>query len=571
MKRISMLDLLRYMGRLLDGWDILHIFLSAIIIASIALIYPQLTKALTGPVLMGGRADALKGCAVFMVCLSVTLWLLEALKNLMSARLKSRMTVGMQAAVMMRLLSLPAGFFKKYSVGELKSRQMAVTSLCTILLDIMLGIGLSSLFSLLYVKQISKFSVHLLEPSRNALLLTVGVTVAVAIAQNRIGRKEMKLEAEESGVSFAMISGIKKLKLTGAENRIFAKWLERYSEWAAVKYNPPWIIKAEPVIVMAISLIANMIIYLMALGHGVDQSTYYAFSAAYGALMANFTMLSKSAVQMGKIRPAYELAKPFLQAVPEAQGKREIITRLSGRIEVEHLYFRYTEDGPYILNDLSLTINPGEYVAIVGETGCGKSTLMRLLLGFEQTDRGAIYYDGKYIKNIDLSSLRRRIGTVMQQGGLFQGDIYSNIVITAPELSVEDAWEAAEIAGIAEDIRKMPMGMYTLISEDGGSISGGQKQRIMIARAVAPKPKILFFDEATSALDNVTQKRVSEVLDKMACTRIVIAHRLSTIRYCDRIVVLQNGKIAEDGNYEELIAKGGLFAELVERQRLDLG
>ena len=194
---------------------------------------------------------------------------------------------------------------------------------------------------------------------------------------------------------------------------------------------------------------------------------------------------------------------------------------------------------------------------------------MRLLLGFETTDRGAIYYDGKDLKNIDPASLRRKIGTVMQQGGLFQGDIYSNIVISAPHLSVDDAWEAAEIAGIAEDIRNMPMGMHTLISEGSGSISGGQKQRIMIARAVAPKPKILFLDEATSALDNVTQKHVSEALDTMGCTRIVIAHRLSTIRHCDRIVVLRNGKIAEDGTYEELIEKNGFFAELVERQRLN--
>lgn len=179
------------------------------------------------------------------------------------------------------------------------------------------------------------------------------------------------------------------------------------------------------------------------------------------------------------------------------------------------------------------------------------------------------YYDGKDLERIDLRSLRRRVGVVMQSGKLFQGDIYSNIVISAPWLSQDEAWEAAELAGIAEDIRKMPMGMNTVISEGSGGISGGQRQRLMIARAVAPKPKILMFDEATSALDNMTQKKVSESLDALKCTRIIIAHRLSTIKQCDRIIVLDQGKIIEDGKYDELIAKNGFFAELVARQRLD--
>ena len=246
-----------------------------------------------------------------------------------------------------------------------------------------------------------------------------------------------------------------------------------------------------------------------------------------------------------------------------------MVTRLSGSIELSKVSFRYRESMPYVIDGLSLKIRAGEYVAIVGSTGCGKSTLMRLLLGFEKPEKGAIYYDGKDIEKLDLRSLRRRIGTVMQSGSLFQGDIYSNIVITDPRLSLDDAWEAAEIAGIADDIRAMPMGMQTLISEGGGGISGGQKQRLMIARAVAPRPKILMFDEATSALDNKTQKQVSDALDALKCTRIVIAHRLSTIRHCDRILVMDKGKIVEDGTYEELIAKNGLFAALVAKQRLD--
>ena len=223
-----------------------------------------------------------------------------------------------------------------------------------------------------------------------------------------------------------------------------------------------------------------------------------------------------------------------------------------------------------VINNLSLKISPGEYVAIVGTTGCGKSTLMRLLLGFEKPVSGAVLYDGKDLGSIDLRSLRRKIGTVMQNGRLFQGDIFSNITISAPWLTMDDAWEAAEKSGIADDIRHMPMGMFTIISEGQGGISGGQRQRLMIARAIAPKPRILMFDEATSALDNVTQKMVSDALAEMKCTRIVIAHRLSTIRQCDRILVLDKGQIIQQGTYDELINQEGFFAELVERQRVDI-
>ena len=227
------------------------------------------------------------------------------------------------------------------------------------------------------------------------------------------------------------------------------------------------------------------------------------------------------------------------------------------------------KEGQKILDDLSLTIPARQYVAIVGKTGCGKSTLVRLLLGFEKPETGAILYDRRDIQTLDIGSLRRSIGTVMQDGFLFGGSVYENITISAPELSLEAAWEAAETAGMAEDIRAMPMGMATMLQDGGTGISGGQRQRLMIARAIAPKPKLLIMDEATSALDNITQKQVSDSLDKMRCTRIVIAHRLSTIKHCDRILVLDGGKIVEDGKYEELIEKDGLFAELVARQRID--
>ena len=286
-------------------------------------------------------------------------------------------------------------------------------------------------------------------------------------------------------------------------------------------------------------------------------------------VMGAFTSLAGVVRAAAQIRPYLDMTRPILEAEPEVAEDKEILTELAGRIELSGVRFRYSEGEPYVIDGMDLTIRAGDYVAIVGKSGCGKSTLVRLLLGFEKPEKGAIYYDGKDLAGFDLRSLRRRIGAVTQDGSLFQEDVFSNITISAPHLSEADAWEAAEIAQIADDIRAMPLGMQTMISEGSGGISGGQRQRLMIARAVAPKPRVLIFDEATSALDNLTQKKVARALDSLDCTRIVIAHRLSTIKNCDRILYLEGGRIVEDGTYDELIAAGGPFAELVERQRLD--
>ena len=283
-----------------------------------------------------------------------------------------------------------------------------------------------------------------------------------------------------------------------------------------------------------------------------------------------FTAMAGMAMTAAQIRPVLDMAKPILESVPEISEDKHMVEKLSGGIELNSVSFRYNDNMPNIVDDLSLKIRPGQYVAIVGKTGCGKSTLVRLLLGFEKPQKGAIYYDGRDMQTLDPKSLRQNIGTVIQNGKLLQGSIFDNISISKPDLTLDEAWEAAELAGIAQDIREMPMGMQTVISEGAGGISGGQKQRLMIARAVAPKPKILILDEATSALDNITQKKIADSLDSLKCTRIVIAHRLSTIRHCDRIIVLDGGKIVEDGTYEQLIENGGFFAELVERQRVDV-
>ena len=569
LKKLGIPDLLLYMKRCVSTSDIFMIVFAAISVSGVGLLIPRLTRALTGPVLSSGSGSALIGLAICLVCVSLSMQLFSSVSAMVSSRLQAKTSLGVQASMMMRLISLPASFFRQYSPGELKSRSMSVNQLCSMLMSMVMTTGLTSLTSLLYVTQIFRFAPKLVIPSLLIVLVTVGFSVVTTFVQIGINRKKMEHAARESGMSYSLISGIQKIKLAGAEKRSFAKWLNLYAEGAELTYNTPMFLRANAAISTGISLFSTIILYYLAVKSGLNPSTYFAFTAAYGSLMGAFSTLAGTAMSAAQIQPIFEMAEPFLKTVPETQENKEIVTNINGGLELSHVSFRYDDDSPYILNDLSLKIKPGEYVAIVGRTGCGKSTLMRLLLGFEKPEKGAVYYDGKDIESLELGSLRRKIGTVMQQSGLFQGDIYSNIVLTAPNLSIDEAWDAAEKAGIADDIRAMPMGMYTLVSEGGGGISGGQKQRLMIARAIAPKPKLLFFDEATSALDNKTQKQVSEALDAMGCTRVVIAHRLSTIRHCDRILVLDGGTIVEDGSYDALIEKGGFFADLVARQRVD--
>ncbi len=569
LKRLGIIDLVKYILNVIDTSDYILITLATLIVTLIGMLTPRINLFLFREVIGSGDVSLLIATALFLLCTSWGALMFGAAKNLISARIDTKMSISVEAATMMRILSLPAGFFQDYSSGELSSRASHVNSLCSTLVTVVFSTGLTSVFSLVYISQIFAYAPGLVVPALVIILVTVSFSVVSSLLQMELTKKQMLLSSKESGMSYAAVSGIQKIKLTGAEKRAFSRWGDLYAQGAALRYNPPMFLKINSVISSAISIVGTIIMYNQAIVTGVSTAEYIAFNTAYGMVSGAFMSLFGMALTAANFRPTFEMAEPILKAEPEISENKETLTRISGGIELINLTFKYRENSPIIIDDLSLKINPGQYVAIVGKTGCGKSTLVRLLLGFEKPTRGSVFYDGKDIGSIDLKSLRKHIGVVTQNGKLFQGDIFSNIVIAAPHLTLDDAWEAARIAGIDEDIRLMPMGMHTLISEGSGGISGGQKQRLMIARAVAPKPKLIIFDEATSALDNITQKKVSEALDEMDCTRIVIAHRLSTIKQCDRILVFDGGHIVEDGTYDELIKRNGYFAGLVERQRVD--
>ena len=568
-RKVSIKEYIGYLRKSSRPLDTALIAIMAAAVAGIGLLMPYLTKTITGPIVQNQDLPQFLLFAVYVVGAATGLLLVKAFQGFISSRISIRRDKAIKEATMMRVLSLPPAFFKKYNTGELSARFNAVPLLASTLINGVFAVAMSAVMSIAYLFQMAGFAPVLILPVILILIASNGFTILVAVLQKNYSKKVLELNSKENGVSYEIINGIQKIRLSGSEKRVFAKWANIYSKAARVQYNPPLILRLSPALSLLITLLGNLLIYYVASKNQIEASDYMAFVTSYGVLSSSFAALGQMVGVIANVQPLYEMARPILVAEPENNQDKAVLEGMKGEIHFDSVCFRYNDNSPLILDKLSLDIHEGEYIAIVGQTGCGKSTFVRLLLGFERPTSGRIFYDGMDMEELDLSSLRRNIGTVMQNGSLFHADILSNIIISSPDLGEEEAWKAAEIADIADDIRAMPMKMKTVISEGQGGISGGQKQRIMIARAIVHKPKILIFDEATSALDNKTQNSISQSIAKLNCTRIVIAHRLSTIKQADRILMLEGGKIIESGDYETLIAQNGKFAELVDRQRLD--
>lgn len=565
-KKMSLKDLVFYILGCISNSDIALVLGASLLVSLLGLFTPYMNKQIFHSVIPSGTKSDVFPVAGLLIGAAVGSLLFGMTRSMLLMRFRDKINMSVQSATMARIFSLPATFFKDYSAGELASRSMSINQLCSMLSNSVMTTGLTAIFSFVYVFQMSSFAPSLVIPAMLVILSMLVFTILMGFIQLQLSKKEMKLSAKLNGLVFGLFNGVQKVKLAGAEKRAFAKWATDYKELGKLTYSPPMILRVHVALAGALTMGGSLVLYYFAGQAKISLSDFIAFIVAFGGVSAAIMQLSSVVLTMATIKPLLEMVKPILETVPEIDESKKIVTKLSGDIELNNITFRYTENGPKIINNLSLRVKPGEYIGIVGKTGCGKSTLMRLLLGFEKPESGAIYFDGSDLESLDVRSVRKNMGVVLQNGKLFSGDIFSNIIITAPWLTLNDAWEAARMAGVKEDILAMPMGMHTMISEGSGSISGGQRQRIMIARAIAAKPRILFFDEATSALDNITQKIVSESLDTLNCTRIVIAHRLSTIKMCDRILVFEKGMIVEEGPFEELMAKEGLFHEFASRQ-----
>ncbi len=560
-RKLNIPDVLRFRMSFVKPKDIIILVCVAAISAGISFVLPVFTKYLTGDILESRDMNLFFGISVFIAATELTSQLIRLLRTTVSGRLQLDLRKKTEEALMDRILSLPISFFRGYPAGELYVRMNAVGDLGDIFSDgLIIGV-ISALSSLVFVGQIVNFAPRLTIPSVIIIVLSAAISLMAVLLKKRIETEQRYHEARENGVSLELIRNASKIKLSGAEERAYKNWEAHYLKSIEKKYDPPALIKISPALLMAIKLFGAILIYYIAARSEITVSDYLAFNTAYGGLLAGVSALSDIGLQFASVTPVYELAKPILEAVPEDNTGKKIVQNKICDIKLDHVSFGY-EKGKTIINDISLHIKPKEFVAIAGKTGCGKTTLIRLILGLEKPDSGRILYDGIDQSEVDLKSLRKNMGAVIQDGRLFRDDILNNIIIGYNELDESDAWEAAHFAGIDEEIRELPLGMHTPIAENSADISGGQKQRILIARAFAHKPGILIFDEATSALNEKMQQDIMEAVGNMDATRIVVAHRISAIHNADRLIYMEDGKIVKTGTFEELSSEMG-FADLL--------
>jgi len=486
-------------------------------------------------------------------------------------RLESSMTHRVQAALWDRLLKLPVGFFRKYATGDLAVR---VNSVNTILR--MVGTHATRATTLLVLGLFNTAMLFWINPALAGLaLLLLFPPLLLVLVTGRLKLGHERALSESTGrmaaLTYQYLRGIAKIRVAAAEARVFANWSVLFGAIRTRTVQSQQLANLERTAFGGYQLVQSAAVFgligfglLQGQAGGLSTGAFVAFSAALGVVFASVMGLADTVLALLVLVPVYERARPILETLPEAAQRHHHPGRLQGGIEVSHIGFAYAAGTP-ILDDVSFSVAPGSYLAVVGPSGSGKSTLLRLLLGFEQPECGTIHYDRQNLAQVDIQALRRQFGVVLQNGQLLAGDIFSNIAGGAV-ITLEQAWAAAQQVGLDEDIRQMPMGMHTVISEGSSTLSGGQRQRILIARAIVHHPRVLFFDEATSALDNRTQAIVTESLARLRVTRVVIAHRLSTIREADRILVLVGGKIVQDGSYGSLSQVAGPFREMALRQ-----
>ncbi|NET11003.1 MAG: NHLP bacteriocin export ABC transporter permease/ATPase subunit, partial [Symploca sp. SIO2B6] len=489
-----------------------------------------------------------------------------------SMRVETASDATLQAAVWDKLLKLRSDFFRQYSIGDLNSRVSGITAIRRILSGTAIQSIFSGFFALLNLGLLFYYSPQLGFLAMMVAIVVMGMTITSGSWLIKKQKPLVERQGRIYGLIVQLINGVPKLRIAGAEERAFAHWGNQYAEQLRLDLSTQELEDWTEVFNTMVPTLTTVMLFWLASslinptsGSGLSTGTFLAFNVAFGTFISGAASLSNNVIEVLEVVPLWQRSQPILQATPEVDANKSDPGRLTGNIWVDHATFRYREDGPLILDDVTVRAEPGEFIALVGPSGSGKSTIFRLLLGFETPESGTVYFDGQDLSGLDVSAVRRQLGVVLQNGRISAGTMYENIAGGAL-ISMDQAWDAAEKSGLAGDLRTMPMQLHTVVSEGGGNLSGGQRQRLVIARALALNPKILFLDEATSALDNRTQAIVTESLDQMNVTRVVVAHRLSTIRNADRIYVLEAGRVVQEGSFDELAQQPGLFAQLIKRQ-----
>ena len=571
-QEITIFDIVKFIfrGRIPD---LMKIGLVGIIVVLLGMVIPQLTGTLIDYAIPDANRKLLIQMGLALLTASFGVAIFNLAQSLAILRIHTKIGYDTQAAIWDRLLKLKPAFFRQYATGDLHDRVSAIIEIRNLLSASVLRTLFSSFFSLLNLVLLLIYSVPLALVALAVALLVMIITTISGMITRRKMRPLQELSGELFGLTVQLIGGVSKLRVAAAESKAFACWAKKYTQQIKLMLSTQLIEDLLATINVMLPtltsiLLFSLVVYLnqqSPVETRLSTGTFLAFITAFATFINSVTELSNTLIDILEITILWERAQPILTSLPEVDSNKFHPGKLSGELKLEQVCFRYCQDSSLVLDHINLEAKAGEFIAIVGPSGSGKSTLLRLLLGFETPESGTIFYDGKDLSRLDITAVRRQLGVVLQNGRIMRGSILENIAGGAI-VSHDEAWSALQMAGLAADIQAMPMGLHTIIAEGGSNLSGGQRQRLLIARALVRQPQILLFDEATSALDNRTQAIVTNSLETLGVTRIVIAHRLSTIRLADRIYVLKDGKIVQQGNFEQLVSVKGLFADLMTLQ-----
>lgn len=565
-----------------------RLMLASALAAMLGLATPIAAGLLVEHVIPAADIGQLWQVIALLIAIAFAISAFQLMQMLAMTQLQGRADFRLQAAVFDRLLRLPTAFYKRYNTGDLADRVLGINQIRQTLAAAGTRSLLGAIFAWFGLLLMFVYSWQLALIALALAAVSLTVTVTLSLRQLRHEREAMRHQGRVEGTTVQIISGINKLKIAGAEQRGLAHWIRLFARQKRLNLKAQRVANIQAVFQALFPPLATVAIFAaiasLTISSGIDAQlqalidpsaeaggalltigAFIAFNTAFAQFLLALTDMALALTGILGVAPLFERVRPVFDAIPETTSDRPSPGRVNGSIEFRGVSFRYQADGPTVLNDVSFLIRPGEYVAIVGASGSGKSTLFRMMMGFETPIAGEVFFDDRELRAIDVEALRRQLGVVLQTGSVAAGTIFSNIVGNAP-FTNEDAWRAARLAGLDADIDAMPMGMHTVLQGGGGSLSGGQRQRLMIARALVHRPRILLMDEATSALDNRTQAVVTETLAGLDATRIVIAHRLSTIRAVERVLVMDHGRLVQDGPLDKLLETPGPLADLARRQ-----
>ncbi|MEU2871742.1 NHLP bacteriocin export ABC transporter permease/ATPase subunit [Streptomyces olivoreticuli] len=551
------------------GRELRGLVLGGLVAVGLGSLVPIATGRVLGAYVPAAENGLIVQTALALIATGVVSAAFMLLQNISVLRMEGRIEATLQPAVWDRLLRLPTTFFAGRSTGELAGAAMGISSIRRVLSGIGSVVLQAGTVGTMNLVLLLVYSVPLAMAAVAMLLVIAAVFLGLGLWQLRYQRQLIKLGNRLDNQAFQTLRGLPKLRVAAAESFAYAAWAREFARTRELQQHIGRIKNVVTVLNAVCLPLCTLVMFMLLAGPArgsMSASEFLTFSTAVTMLLSSVTQLTGALVSAAAVQPMFEEIKPVFQEAPEVGGSSVRPGELGGDIEARNLSYRYTDDGPPVLSDVSFRIRPGEFVAIVGASGCGKSTLLRLLIGFDKPASGSVLYDGQDLAALDQAAVRRQCGVVLQNAQPFSGSIL-DCIRGAEMFSLDEAWEAAAMAGLAEDIKAMPMGMHTMLSDGGGTVSGGQRQRLMIAQALVRKPRVLFLDEATSALDNEAQRVVIESTRALHATRVVIAHRLSTIMDADRVIAMADGRIVQQGPPAELLAAtGGLFHELVRRQ-----